>query len=76
MDQPDTVASTVYHETTRYFDAQRQHSGFEPAPRIDVCLDNQHNPPTHLYVPAGLRYRHVCPRCGATVFLESPEVTC
>lgn len=28
------------------------------------CNDPEHYPPTHLWVPPGMGFRHVCPKCG------------
>lgn len=48
-------------------------SGFEDEPK-DVwtkpCLDPAHKPPSHMVIPAGKIYRHVCPSCGAEVVLR------
>lgn len=42
-------------------------SGFFP---IEVwespCSDPGHNFPTHLHIPIGMGYKHVCPSCGKT----------
>jgi hypothetical protein len=32
-------------------------------PREDVCMSNDHNPPTHVVWPDGV-YEHVCSACG------------
>lgn len=39
------------------------------------CRHPEHNPPMHLHIPPGKRYRHVCPACGRTVVVHAPEVT-
>ena len=44
-------------------------SGFEPIPGYKICMHPGHNPPTHLYIPPGQQYRHVCPGCGAEVVM-------
>lgn len=31
-----------------------------------ACTSAYHNPPTHLYIPPGQTYTHVCPGCGTT----------
>ena len=30
----------------------------------EYCLNPSHNPPTHLYIPSGQKYIHICPGCG------------
>lgn len=49
-----------------------QKSGFERDPFGDVfgCLHPEHNPPTHLAIPAGQRYRHICPGCRLSLVLR------
>jgi len=41
-------------------------SGFEPLDGVwePLCTHHEHNAPTHLVVPPGQQYRHVCPKCG------------
>ncbi len=51
--------------------------GFEPIPGfVEPCLDPSHKPPTHLVIPRGQQYRHVCPTCGAEVVMRGSTVTC
>lgn len=47
---------------------------FEPDPEYKPCRNPEHNPPTHLYVPSGMRYIHVCPSCGKEVIIKSAAV--
>lgn len=54
----------------------KRQSGFEDIPAVERCLDSSHEPPTHLHIPQGKRYRHVCPSCGYTVVLQPPQITC
>jgi hypothetical protein len=49
-------------------------SGFEPDPEPECCRHPEHNPPTHLCIPSGQRYRHVCPSCGAQAILRSASI--
>lgn len=35
-----------------------------PQPWHQPCVDNSHDAPTHVHVPVGEVYRHVCPTCG------------
>ena len=38
------------------------------------CKDVMHQPPQHLYIPPGKIYVHVCPTCGYTVTIKSPDI--
>lgn len=49
--------------------------GFFDLPKNNTCNDPGHNPPTHLHIPQGKGYRHVCPKCGATVDLIPPQIS-
>lgn len=35
------------------------------------CLGKQHEPPTHLYVPPGESFTHICPNCGKKTVIKS-----
>lgn len=50
-------------------------SGFFNLPTQEVCRNPDHNAPTHLHIPQGQGYRHICPSCGHTVVLTAPTVT-
>lgn len=39
--------------------------GFFDLPKVNTCKDHSHNPPSHIYIPQGKGYKHVCPSCGA-----------
>jgi len=39
------------------------------------CSHLEHSPPTHIVVPPGKVYRHVCPGCGNTQYLRSSSVS-
>ena len=50
-------------------------SGFEDDPcYIKPCSNIEHDPPTHMVIPEGKIYRHVCPGCAKTVILRPPNV--
>lgn len=49
-------------------------SGFFDLPISTICRNPEHNPPTHLYIPPGKGYKHVCPGCGHVIILSSPTV--
>ncbi len=36
------------------------------------CLDPSHNFPSHLHIPQGHGYRHVCPKCGEVKVATNP----
>ncbi len=39
--------------------------GMEPIPeKIEPCRHPEHQPPSHICIPNGMQYRHVCPACG------------
>lgn len=47
-------------------------SGFEDIPKEELpCRHPEHNPPSHLCIPAGKRYRHICPGCGNEMVINS-----
>jgi len=46
-------------------------SGIEDDDKPEPCRHPEHNPPTHLYIPAGKRYRHICPGCGQEAIISS-----
>lgn len=39
----------------------------------DKCTHPEHEPPSHLYVPAGEKYIHKCPACGNERILVGTE---
>jgi hypothetical protein len=49
--------------------------GFFDLPKQQVCRDQSHNPPTHLYIPQGQGYTHVCPSCGRRTTIIPTQVT-
>jgi hypothetical protein len=63
---------------------ESQKSGFFPLPKQtqsplkdlkDICRDNEHNPPSHLHIPQGQGYKHICPTCGYTQIVIPPQIT-
>lgn len=40
----------------------------------DKCTHPEHEPPSHLYVPAGEKYVHKCPACGNERILIGVEM--
>lgn len=43
---------------------------------LTPCLHPEHNPPMHLYIPQGQRYRHICPACGNEVVIRPSLILC
>lgn len=50
-------------------------SGFEDIPIQERCLNAEHNPPSHMVIPSGKQYRHVCPGCGYEIVLRPPMIS-
>jgi len=46
--------------------------GFEDIPAQERCLNREHEPPSHMVIPAGKQYRHVCPGCGKVAVMRAP----
>jgi hypothetical protein len=49
-------------------------SGFFPLPKDTQCMDPAHTPPTHICIPQGQGYRHVCPTCGKVTTIIPPQI--
>ncbi len=54
--------------------SDKKESGFEDDQRQTPCVSSQHNPPSHMVIPPGKVYRHVCPSCGREVILRPPFI--
>lgn len=56
--------------------ASQKRGGMEPIPAHEKpCNSQEHSPPTHLCIPAGMQYRHICPACGAEYVMCGSEVS-
>ena len=55
----------------------KKESGFFdlPVKSISLCNHQEHNPPSHLYIPPGKGYRHICPACNNVIELIPPQIT-
>ncbi len=42
---------------------------------IERCLGRSHQPPTHLYIPNGKTFTHVCPDCGQQTVLMGSNIS-
>ncbi len=51
-------------------------SGFEDDPIGKPCPHPSHNPPTHMVIPHGKLYRHICPECGYECVIRSNQPWC
>lgn len=49
--------------------------GFFDLPQVKKCNDPSHDPPTHIHVPQGKGYRHVCPSCGKNTYLIPQQIS-
>lgn len=49
-------------------------SGFFPLTKHIQCMDPEHTPPTHICIPPGQGYRHVCPSCGKVTTIIPPQI--
>ena len=50
-------------------------SGFFDLPKDKTCKDPAHNPPSHMVIPQGQGYHHVCPSCGAETTVIPTQYT-
>lgn len=49
--------------------------GFFPLPKDKTCRNPEHQPPSHIHIPQGEGYRHVCPGCGNVIDIIPQQVT-
>lgn len=50
-------------------------SGFYDLDEKEICKHLEHRPPSHLYIPPGKGYKHVCPGCGRVIHLKGSNIT-
>lgn len=50
-------------------------SGFFDLSKTEFCKHPEHNPPTHIHIPQGQGYRHICPNCGKETILIPPQIS-
>lgn len=56
--------------------SKRKQGGMEPIPAHQrPCNSPEHSPPTHLCIPEGMQYRHICPACGAEYVMRGSQVS-
>lgn len=51
--------------------ATKEKSHFEDIPKQEICKDLSHNLPSHMVIPYGKQYVHICPTCGKRSVLRS-----
>lgn len=39
------------------------------------CTSPEHEPPTHIHIPHGKGYKHICPVCGKETIIIPGEVS-
>ena len=49
--------------------------GFFDLPQDRTCKDKSHEPPTHIHIPQGKGYRHICPSCGKVTELIPSQIS-
>jgi hypothetical protein len=54
---------------------QKTKEGFFDLPKITVCKDPEHYPPSHMVVPQGKGYKHVCPSCKNVSVIIPPQIS-
>ncbi len=60
--------------TNDWLKKEAEKSGFFDLQKQDTCHDSEHNPPTHIHIPQGKGYRHVCPSCGKETVIIPQQV--
>jgi hypothetical protein len=51
-------------------------SGFIKRAEHQMCRSLSHNPPTHMVIPYGYDYKHVCPQCGHVSYVLNNSISC
>ena len=72
MNTPEQQTPPSFDDFMKEIDDKiNKKSGFFDLHISDRCLNPGHNPPSHLYIPAGKGYRHICPSCGKETVLRN-----
>lgn len=58
-----------------YEESKKPKSGFFDIPKNETCKDREHNPPSHIVIPHGQGYNHVCPSCGLEIKIIPQQVS-
>ena len=62
-------------ELAKHLNKLEKQGGFFDLPQDTRCKDKSHEPPTHIHIPQGKGYRHVCPSCGKVTDLIPPQIS-
>ena len=62
-------------ELEKQLNKSEKQGGFFDLPQDTRCKDKSHKPPTHIHIPQGKGYRHVCPSCGKVTDLIPPQIS-
>lgn len=54
---------------------RKEKSGFFDLEKNSACSNPEHKPPTHLHIPQGKGYKHICPSCGQISILIPPQIS-
>jgi predicted RNA-binding Zn-ribbon protein involved in translation (DUF1610 family) len=53
----------------------QKQGGFFDLPKVQTCKSNEHNPPTHIHIPQGKGFKHICPACGKETIIIPPQIS-
>lgn len=71
-----SVKCYTMQQFSKYATIPKKVSRLVDEPRFNICRDPSHNPPTHMHIPYGKIYIHVCPSCQIEMPIHSSDVTC
>ena len=54
---------------------KEERSHFEDLDVAPKCNHPEHEPPTHLHIPFGKKYVHICPGCKRRIELIPPQIS-
>jgi len=54
---------------------EEERSHFEDLETTPKCNHPEHEPPTHLHIPLGKKYIHICPGCRRRIELIPPQIS-
>jgi hypothetical protein len=62
-------------KTSKIVDLNAAKSGFFDLPKVKICRDPSHEPPSHICIPQGKGLKHVCPSCGQETIMIPTQYT-
>lgn len=71
----DEEWNDLQDEVAERLNKSEKQGGFFDLPKDARCKDKSHEPPTHIYIPQGKGYRHICPSCGKVTDLIPPQIS-